>query len=81
MKRKINSIFIVKQPAAATSTGTLNPEEEKMRIIVAKKEQELLMLQRKKVEMEQTRRQLQLAEKTILVSLNFINFLSEHQEK
>lgn len=36
-----------------------------MRAILAKKEQELLMLQRKKVEMEleQTRRQLQMAEK------------------
>ncbi|CAH2263858.1 jg21590 [Pararge aegeria aegeria] len=63
----VNPNFL-KKPASATpttSTGVLTEEEERMRNILAKKEQELLMLQRKKVEMEleQTRRQLQLAEK------------------
>ncbi|XP_041969984.1 pre-mRNA cleavage complex 2 protein Pcf11 isoform X2 [Aricia agestis] len=64
----VNPNFL-KKPAPATSTTTLTPEEEQMRSIVAKKEQELLMLQRKKVEMEleQTRRQLKIAEKTGLI--------------
>ncbi|CAK1542774.1 unnamed protein product [Leptosia nina] len=52
----------------APSSSALSEEEERMRNILAKKEQELLMLQRKKVEMEleQTRRQLQLAEKSTI---------------
>nr|XP_026498240.1 pre-mRNA cleavage complex 2 protein Pcf11-like [Vanessa tameamea] len=51
--------------APTTSAAPLSADEERMRSVLAKKEQELLMLQRKKVEMEleQTRRQLQLAEK------------------
>ncbi|XP_023941779.1 pre-mRNA cleavage complex 2 protein Pcf11 isoform X2 [Bicyclus anynana] len=51
---------------APTTSAALTEEEERMRSILAKKEQELLMLQRKKVEMEleQTKRQLQLAEKS-----------------
>ncbi|XP_035442631.2 pre-mRNA cleavage complex 2 protein Pcf11 isoform X3 [Spodoptera frugiperda] len=58
----------------ATTSTTVTPaavvpaeEDEKMRNILAKKEQELLMLQRKKVEMEleQMRRQVELAEKTV----------------
>lgn len=38
-----------------------------MRIALARKEQELLMLQRKKIEMEleQTKKQLEMAEKTV----------------
>lgn len=41
-------------------------EDEKMRSILAKKEQELIMLQRKKVEMEleHIRRQAEIVEKT-----------------
>ncbi|XP_050672811.1 pre-mRNA cleavage complex 2 protein Pcf11 isoform X1 [Leptidea sinapis] len=60
----VNPNFLKKAPAPTTST--LTDDEERMRSILAKKEQELLMLQRKKVEMEleQTRRQLELAEKT-----------------
>ncbi|CAG4994297.1 unnamed protein product [Parnassius apollo] len=62
----VNPNFLKKTAAPTTSTATpLTEEEEKMRSILAKKEQELLMLQRKKIEMEleQTRRQLELAEK------------------
>ncbi|XP_032523087.2 pre-mRNA cleavage complex 2 protein Pcf11 isoform X1 [Danaus plexippus] len=60
----VNPSFL-KKPTPTTSAAALSEEEEKMRAILAKKEQELLMLQRKKVEMEleQTRRQLQMAEK------------------
>lgn len=61
------------------SSSTLTEEEERMRSILAKKEQELLMLQRKKVEMEleQTRRQLEMAEKTAkkVRGPNFLNKL------
>lgn len=44
----------------------MTEEEEKMRSLLAKKEQELLMLQRKTIEMElkQTRRQLEVHEQT-----------------
>ncbi|XP_049878564.1 pre-mRNA cleavage complex 2 protein Pcf11 isoform X2 [Pectinophora gossypiella] len=51
--------------ATTSATPSLTEEEEKMRSILAKKEQELLMLQQKKIEMqlEQTRRQLEMAEK------------------
>ncbi|XP_069362227.1 pre-mRNA cleavage complex 2 protein Pcf11 [Maniola hyperantus] len=64
----VNPNFLKKPtqtPTTSVAVG-LTEEEERMRNILAKKEQELLMLQRKKVEMEleQTRRQLQLAEKT-----------------
>ncbi|XP_045504591.1 pre-mRNA cleavage complex 2 protein Pcf11 isoform X1 [Colias croceus] len=61
----VNPNFL-KKTTPAPSSSTLTEEEEHMRSILAKKEQELLMLQRKKVEMEleQTRRQLQMAEKT-----------------
>lgn len=58
--------MFVPQNAPTTSTPpALTEEEEKMRSILAKKEQELLMLQRKKIEMEleQTKRQLEFAEK------------------
>lgn len=67
------------QTTATTST-TVTPaavvpaeEDEKMRNILAKKEQELLMLQRKKVEMEleQMRRQVELAEKTVTKKVRF----------
>ncbi|KAL0879180.1 hypothetical protein ABMA27_002970 [Loxostege sticticalis] len=61
----VNPNFLKKN--APTTSGPVAPteEEEKMRSILAKKEQELLMLQRKKIEMEleQTRKQLELAEK------------------
>ncbi|XP_045529689.1 pre-mRNA cleavage complex 2 protein Pcf11 isoform X1 [Pieris brassicae] len=61
----VNPNFL-KKPSPVASSSTLTEEEERMRNILAKKEQELLMLQRKKVEMEleQTRRQLEMAEKT-----------------
>ncbi|XP_064074562.1 pre-mRNA cleavage complex 2 protein Pcf11 isoform X1 [Vanessa tameamea] len=60
----VNPNFL-KKAAPTTSAAPLSADEERMRSVLAKKEQELLMLQRKKVEMEleQTRRQLQLAEK------------------
>lgn len=48
-----------------------------MHSILAKKEQELLMLKRKKIEMEleKTRRQLELAEKNAkMVDIVFLNF-------
>ncbi|XP_013195620.2 uncharacterized protein LOC106138874 isoform X2 [Amyelois transitella] len=53
----------------ATTSAAPTEDEEKMRTIVAKKEQELLMLQRKKIEMEleQARRQLEITEKTTKV--------------
>lgn len=63
---------VIQQPVTATSSNNVTPpqpseEDEKMRSILAKKEQELLMLQRKKVEMEleQMRRQVEMAEKTV----------------
>ncbi|XP_068623228.1 pre-mRNA cleavage complex 2 protein Pcf11 isoform X2 [Battus philenor] len=63
----VNPNFLKKNAAPTTSTTTtpLTEDEENMRSILVKKEQELLMLQRKKIEMEleQTRRQLELAEK------------------
>lgn len=45
-----------------------------MRNILAKKEQELIMLQKKKVEMEleQMRRQVEIAEKTVVKKVRFI---------
>lgn len=60
----VNPNFL-KKPMPTTSVATPTDEEEKMRNILAKKEQELLMLQRKKVEMEleQARRQLEMTEK------------------
>ncbi|KAJ2945092.1 hypothetical protein O0L34_g9148 [Tuta absoluta] len=64
----VNPNFLKKSATPATSTVTAAPvisEEEKMRSILAKKEQELLMLQQKKIEMqlEQTRKALEMAEK------------------
>ncbi|KAJ8720492.1 hypothetical protein PYW08_005957 [Mythimna loreyi] len=70
----VNPNFL-KKNVPTTSTATVTPapsippeEDEKMRSILAKKEQELLMLQRKKVEMEleQMRRQVEIAEKTVI---------------
>ncbi|CAB3225554.1 unnamed protein product [Arctia plantaginis] len=67
----VNPNFL-KKPVTATTSNNATPaqpseEDEKMRSILAKKEQELLMLQRKKVEMEleQMRRQVEIAEKTV----------------
>lgn len=60
------NIYFIPQNAPTTSAPpALSEDEEKMRSILAKKEQELLMLQRKKIEMEleQTKRQLEFAEK------------------
>ncbi|KAJ8729074.1 hypothetical protein PYW07_006770 [Mythimna separata] len=70
----VNPNFLKKNvPTTSTTTVTPAPsvppeEDEKMRSILAKKEQELLMLQRKKVEMEleQMRRQVEIAEKTVV---------------
>ncbi|XP_026740557.1 pre-mRNA cleavage complex 2 protein Pcf11 isoform X2 [Trichoplusia ni] len=67
----VNPNFL-KKSVPTTSNNTPAPvaveEDEKMRSILAKKEQELLMLQRKKVEMEleQMRRQVEIAEKTVV---------------
>lgn len=51
---------------ATTSATPTTEDEEKMRNMLAKKEQELLMLQRRKIEMEleQARKQLELTEKS-----------------
>lgn len=59
-----------------TATPVVAEEDEKMRSILAKKEQELLMLQRKKVEMEleQMRRQVEIVEKTVIKKVS--NFVS-----
>ncbi|CAH0397606.1 unnamed protein product [Chilo suppressalis] len=61
----VNPNFLKKTAPTTSATPVLTEEEEKMRNILAKKEQELLMLQRKKIEMEleQTKRQLEFAEK------------------
>ncbi|CAG9782419.1 unnamed protein product [Diatraea saccharalis] len=61
----VNPNFLKKNAPTTSATPVLTEEDEKMRSILAKKEQELLMLQRKKIEMEleQTRRQLEYAEK------------------
>lgn len=73
--------FFFQQPVVPTTSTMVTPaptitpeEDEKMRSILAKKEQELLMLQRKKVEMEleQMRRQVELAEKTVNKKVRFI---------
>ncbi|XP_075982116.1 pcf11 cleavage and polyadenylation factor subunit isoform X2 [Anticarsia gemmatalis] len=67
----VNPNFLKKTTTSASSSNNVAPppteEDEKMRSILAKKEQELLMLQRKKVEMEleQMRRQVEMAEKTV----------------
>nr|XP_021187068.2 pre-mRNA cleavage complex 2 protein Pcf11 isoform X1 [Helicoverpa armigera]XP_049697497.1 pre-mRNA cleavage complex 2 protein Pcf11 isoform X1 [Helicoverpa armigera] len=68
----VNPNFLKKSVGATTSTAAAPvpvpvEEDEKMRSILAKKEQELLMLQRKKVEMEleHMRRQVEIAEKTV----------------
>ncbi|KAM3958336.1 uncharacterized protein ACR2FA_007662 [Aphomia sociella] len=62
----VNPNFLKKPVATTSAVATPTEEEEKMRNILAKKEQELLMLQRKKVEMEleQARKQLEMTEKS-----------------
>ncbi|KAG7305107.1 hypothetical protein JYU34_010576 [Plutella xylostella] len=63
----VNPNYLKKPVATTSAVPVLTPEEEKMRAVLARKEQELLMLQRKKVEMEleQARRQCELAEKGV----------------
>ncbi|GBP76225.1 Pre-mRNA cleavage complex 2 protein Pcf11 [Eumeta japonica] len=66
-KIHVNPNFLKKPIASSSSTPTATSEEDKIKSILARKEEELLMLKQKKTEMEQeqARRQREQADKNV----------------
>lgn len=78
LKRKTaqNQFLLQSVPTKSVVIPPPALSEEEERMLLAKKEQELLMLQRKKIEMEleQTRKQLEMAEKNVKKVCFYLNY-------